>query len=536
MRPRSRIVLFWGLFVLVATATGFAVQRLYETAQREIAAQSERALLQERTRLQQRVQSYTEDVRRSIIAELASFHVDGLGHALRQWDEANEIIVGTFQWEPTKGFPEGTSFPAGSPNREELARLWHQFRVWRSAHPAALAREPMQSEAWHTLVYRTLDNVAFAVSELGYQGENLDIISHAGRRSDPWAGWAGSDSAPEAPWIFWYQAGPDEAVRGCLVDVRPMVKQLHEQITNTASARFSFVAAHEAPSTAFVLPGLPGQRLIADPGDVFLQKESSTRFTALIVALLFGLFLVGAATLAFFTRRAGREAERKITFVTQVSHELRTPLTSIRLFADMLAEPGLPEIKRVKFASTISTESGRLGALIERLLAFNALEKTGKKIVCANVEVGALIRGTVEEMNTTLLAAGVHPDVDLPTVSVFAITDPSTLKQALINLLDNATKYAAAGGSVQIKLAENATSISVSVRDLGPGIPVAIRERLFEPFVQGGQTLTNKSPGVGLGLSLARGMLRQVGANLVFLESSRGAAFEIRLPKAETKS
>jgi signal transduction histidine kinase len=124
--------------------------------------------------------------------------------------------------------------------------------------------------------------------------------------------------------------------------------------------------------------------------------------------------------------------------------------------------------------------------------------------------------------------------VDLPTASVFAVTDQSTLKQALLNLLDNAAKYAA-GGSVQIKLTENATSVLVTVHDRGPGIPSAIRDRLFEPFVQGGQTLTNKSPGVGLGLSLARGMLRQVGANLVLLESSHGAAFEIRLPKAETK-
>ena len=74
--------------------------------------------------------------------------------------------------------------------------------------------------------------------------------------------------------------------------------------------------------------------------------------------------------------------------------------------------------------------------------------------------------------------------------------------------------------------------VLVRVTDRGPGIPAPVRERLFEPFVQGGQTLTDKSPGVGLGLSLARGLLRQSGADLAALPTAAGAAFEIRLPRA----
>ena len=533
MVPRLRLRLFflWSTFALVAIATGLAVHRLYRTAQQEIIAQSERALAQERTRILTRVQTYTEEVRRSTITELAAFHVDGLGHALRQWDEANEIIVGTFQWNPTRGFSAGLEIPRGGPSRDELAQLWQEFREWRGQHASALKRDSARTGAFQTLAYRMIDNPAFPASDLGYQSENLDILTHDGHRADPWASWAASDTQPDAPWIFWYQAGPDDAVRGCFVDVHPIVRQLRGEINDTAYARLAFVGATATASATLALPGLPAYRLTADHGDVFHGKESRTRFTALITASLFGLFIVGAAALTLYTRRASRDAERKITFVTQVSHELRTPLTSIRMFADMLAEPGLPDHKRVKFAGTISAESNRLSSLIERLLAFNALEKNGKKTACTALNVMAIVRETLEEMNATLLKAGLSVETDLPSESIIALSDHSTLKQALFNLLDNAVKYG--GGAIRIKVSTTSTSVLVRVADDGPGIPPRIRERVFEPFVQGGQTITNKSPGVGLGLSIARGMLRQAGADLVLLETAAGAVFEIRLPIAK---
>lgn len=527
-RLRFRFALLWVLFSLAAIATGLAVHRLYQTAREEIAAQSERALQQERTRVLNRVQAYTEDVRRSIITELASFHVDGLGHALRQWDEANETILGTFQWDPARGFAAGFEPPSEIASREALANLWREFRSWRELHASASNREPARSGAFQTLAYRTLDNPVLPAGDFGYQAENLEILTHDGHPADPWAGWAAHETQADAPWIIWYQAGPGAAVRGCLVDVRPMVRQLRGETTDTAYARLAFVNTTEADASAVALPGLPAQRLSSDHGDIFRQKESRTRLTALITVLLFGLFFLGAAILTLYTRRASRDAERKITFVTQVSHELRTPLTSIRMFADMLAGPDLPEPKRIRFADRISAESSRLSALIERLLAFNALEKSSRKIACIPVDVARLVRETREEMNSTLLEAGLQVELDLPAESVMALSDHSVLKQALLNLLDNAVKYG--GGRVRIKITPTPTQVFLRVTDDGPGVPPQIRERVFEPFVQGGQTLTNKSPGVGLGLSIARGTLRQAGADLILLKTDSGAAFEIQLP------
>ena len=366
--------------------------------------------------------------------------------------------------------------------------------------------------------------------------------TYAGRPVDPWAGWAGSSKDPAAPWVFWYQAGPNEGVRGCFIDVAPIARQLRSEFKDTTYARIELVAAGNSAAATQVgqlvipLDGLPAYALAVGQGDVFLAKAGSARFSALIIALLFGIFLAGAALLTLHTRREARDAKRKITFVARVSHELRTPLTSIRMFADMLAGPDLPEEKRAKFAHTISRESQRLGELIERLLAFNALGKNGSRITRAPVDVTAVVHEVLEEMGAILRGAGLTPEVDLPAGPAVALSDLSIVKQALVNLLDNAVKYARDGGVVRIEIKPDRETVLIRVSDHGPGVPRAIRSRLFEPFVQGGQTLTNKDPGVGLGLSIARGMLRQVGADLVLADSESGAIFEIRLPRGEAKA
>lgn len=540
-RLRSRTLLLWFAFLGSALAAALAVFRLYQTARQEITAQSERVLQQERTQILERIRTATEEIRHTTIAELTSFHVDGLAPSLRKWDEKNELIVGTFQWDAMRGLLATSSLLPHASTPEEIARLWQEFRSQRSSLPKAASREALAVGAFQTFLYPTSDNPLFPSPELGYQSENLDILTHAGRPADPWAGWAGRNDDPAAPWIVWYQAGPDEPVRGCFIDIKAVLQKLRDQPVDPAYARYQLVEARisappgavaPAPGSTERLPELPAYLLTMEHGDLFRQKESNARLTALTAAALFGLFLVGGAALTLYTRRERRDAERKITFVGQVSHELRTPLTSIRMYADLLAQPELLEQKRLKFAQTIGRESARLGVLVERLLALNELERGEKKVAVQPVDLCAVIRETREEMNSSLHASGLVVETDLPEIPTFVLSDHSTLKQALLNLLENAEKYARDGRRLRLKVLANPTLVTVDVADDGPGIPAAIRHRLFEPFVQGGQSLTNKSPGVGLGLSIARGTLRRIGADLVLLETARGATFQLRLPRS----
>lgn len=531
---RHNLLLLWVLLAVAACATASVLHRLYATARDEIAAQAARAVAQERAQAVGRITRYTEEVRRTTVAELASFHVDGLVRALRRWDEANALVVGTFVWDPQRASP-GIAVPVGSLATTELQALIRGLREWRTARPGAELPPPAACGTFRTARYRLLGNPDFDEASLGYQAENLELLAHSGHPVDPWAGWAGNLADPSAPWTFWYQPGPDAPIRGCFVDVGPIVKRLRAELEAGGNARVVLEpwASHGA-DRGEVGAGLPGYRLVVAPGPDWRVKAGDTRLAGLAGALLLGLFLGVGVLLTVHTRRSAREAERRITFVAQVSHELRTPLTSIRMFADLLSAPDVDEAKRVRFASRIGDESRRLGALIERLLTFNALERRTRKIECAAVDVAAVVQEVAEEMRGTLAEAGLTLGLAVEPGVPPALGECSTIKQALINLLDNSAKYAPGSGAVTVRLTAGPDALRLVVADCGPGIPSEIRGRVFEPFVQGGRTLTDKSPGVGLGLSIARGLLRQAGGDLVLLDSAAGTAFEIRLPLAPT--
>ena len=383
----------------------------------------------------------------------------------------------------------------------------------------------------------TVDNPVFPAGELGYQAENIDIVTYAGRVADPRGAWAARRTDVKAPWIFWYRLGPREQVRGCLLDATSLITQARGELADRALARIDLVAEKDlgvrrASSIKSLASALPGYALQCDYGDLFVEKLGGARLALSAVALLLGLFVLGAAFLVVYSRRELRDAELKATFVTQVSHELRTPLTSIRMFADMLGAPDLALEKRAKFAGNISRESQRLSGLIERLLTFHTLERDQHAPEITRVEVVGVVRETMEEMDGTVRAAGMKTELDLPNEPVNALAEPSAIKQALLNLMENAIKYGRDGGVIRILLKHDATNVRLRVADQGPGIAPPLRARVFEPFVQGGQMLTDKAPGLGLGLSIARGGLRQVGGDLVLLSSEKGACFEIQLPSA----
>jgi signal transduction histidine kinase len=527
-----RVALLWAGFGAVALATAVAVHRLYETVRRELQEQSEIALHQQREKLLARVRADTDAARRATMKALIAFHSEGLAHTLHQWDENTPAIVGTFEWQETAGFLPGATFPPHLGSPDALAELWRQFRAWRTKHIEARAAEPTSIGEWRSAAVWTLDPALFPAAEAGYQAENLDMLRYASRTVDPWAGWAANGSDATSPWVFWYQPGPGAPVRGCFFDPQPIVARLRADFADRQLAVLELVPA-SAPAAAnrtSLADALPGFAMQAGYGELYVAKQAEARLAALAVVLLLGIFALGGAWLAVYSRREIRDAERKATFVAQVSHELRTPLTSIRMFADMLADPALPEAKRSRFAATISRESERLRALIERLLMFNALEQNSRPAAVSSVDIVAVVRETLDETEAILARAGLRLTRSLPDEPIVAATDPSALKQALLNLLDNAQKYAANGGSVRVSLARTPREARLRVDDAGPGIPPALGERVFEPFVQGGRTLTDKSPGVGLGLSIARGMLRQAGGDLVLLPTEKGAAFEIRVP------
>lgn len=248
--------------------------------------------------------------------------------------------------------------------------------------------------------------------------------------------------------------------------------------------------------------------------------------SALTVAALFGL-------LAFYTRLERRRSD----FVSAVTHELRTPLTSFTLYTDMLKNGDLPPDKVKEYHETLYNESQRLGHLVENVLAFAKLTR-GK--VRGRQDVGAcgkLLPELFDKLKTRLKQNGVELRYNLDSrLQLLSLrTDLMSVEQILINLADNAAKYAETNKpTVTLSVLQLHRTLAIRITDNGPGVPEQLRKNLFRPFSRSAKAESGRKPGVGLGLALSRDLARSIGGELVLKHSSeKGSTFELTLPLGE---
>jgi signal transduction histidine kinase len=254
---------------------------------------------------------------------------------------------------------------------------------------------------------------------------------------------------------------------------------------------------------------------------------------ALIIAFLV-LIIIGTAV--FFYRESSRdlrEAEQRVNFVSRVSHELKTPLTNIRLYTELMADKIDEENEDAREQlSIIASESQRLSRLINNILTFSKKKKSGLKLHKSEGVIDTVVENTVEQYRLSLDKCGIKEiDLDLKAGNPMSF-DRDALSQIIANLISNVEKYAAEGGYVSIKTEQKDTQASITVCDMGPGIPEDQREKVFAPYHRLNQSLTEGVSGTGIGLAIARDLARMHGGDLVLVESDKGSCFKLTLPVA----
>ncbi len=220
----------------------------------------------------------------------------------------------------------------------------------------------------------------------------------------------------------------------------------------------------------------------------------------------------------------------KSSFLANMSHEIRTPLGVIQGFADLLYEDSELNVDQKESLATIRRNARQLTNLIGEILD---LSKVEAKLL--DVErVAFSIRDLMEDVRSTLrlkaeekgLALQIVGDPNLPPT---VVSDPTRLRQILVNLIGNAIKFTAQGSvRVAFSVSESGDFVVV-VRDTGIGMTPQQRDRLFQPFVQGDQSMTRRFGGTGLGLSISRKLAEALGGKLE-LESSTpkvGSTFKL---------
>jgi signal transduction histidine kinase len=255
---------------------------------------------------------------------------------------------------------------------------------------------------------------------------------------------------------------------------------------------------------------------------------------ALVCTMVVGILGAGAALFAD-SRRSRRDARQRTTFVANVSHELKTPLTSIRMYAELLRDNRVPnEERRQRFLDTMVQEGERLTRLIDNVLDFGRLEQSRRNYHLRPFDLAETLHGIVDVERARLREAGLELAEEVPG-RVPVKTDPDVIRQIVLNLLDNATKYATGGKTVCVSLSQFDGQVHVSVRDDGPGIPANCRERVFGMFERLDNSLEARA-GSGLGLAIARGLARGLGGDLVCRSvQPHGACFTLSLPVEETR-
>ena len=267
------------------------------------------------------------------------------------------------------------------------------------------------------------------------------------------------------------------------------------------------------------------------PGD---PRSSGTILLAMMAAML--VFLWGATYLmARAIRREAAVSRLQSDFVAAVSHEFRSPLTTVRQMAEMLEMGRLPtEERRQTYDRVIASEAARLQRLVETLLNFGRMEAGAERYQLVDVDVVALVRQVVREIEPQARDSDTRIEVSGPDAGVRVLADEQALAVALRNLIENAIKYSPARSTVSVgwKVADD--RVEISVADRGPGIPRAEQQAIFRKFVRGRSAIDANVKGTGVGLSMARQIVQAHGGAIrLNSEIGRGSTFTIVLPVDE---
>lgn len=253
-----------------------------------------------------------------------------------------------------------------------------------------------------------------------------------------------------------------------------------------------------------------------------------------LALLLFGLILL-LITLALLFRNAHRQLdllEQQNNFVSAVSHELRTPLTAIRLHSEML-QLGWSgsESDRQKAYAYIQSESERLSRLIDNILQIARVSRSSVSLKLETLVPPEIERLTLEKALPLAQAQGFElrlTNSAEPQLNVQL--DRDALTQILMNLVDNSLKFSkdCTPRRIDILIQNDATHLSLEVRDFGPGMPESVRARAFDIFYRAEDELTRRTTGTGIGLALVKHLADQMHAQIEILADSPGTKVRLR--------
>ncbi|SLM31311.1 ATPase/histidine kinase/DNA gyrase B/HSP90 domain protein [Desulfamplus magnetovallimortis] len=549
------IIFFWVLLVIPTIIIATAAFNLLEHEQERINQSALAALTDGTYSIAGTIHTTVSGIQKNLTRSLVEIHHDQIEKTLTLWKETNPLIRNIFILSENKGliYPFKGDNILKSTNEEQrfIKRydslfsgqtkwVWKSDRIYQPGDNTLLdfaSPEPFESKSsgnsgwipWFS------ENRLFILGWV--KSEITEEITLPGNR----------DSKKNEPLIYGVELELMTLLSG-LITALPTWKHQNAAYTIQNGSSEILHQAGSFPvsknSTPHIIqpisPLLPYWQIAA-----YLDEksvESRTSFMVISVMLL-SVFLIsilsGAGLITWQAITHRRDALQKTSFVSSVSHELKTPLTSIRMYAELLQSGRVNSTdKKAGYLAVIVDESQRLTRLVNNILDFGRLEQGRKTYNKTDFDLGQLILNIVKTHNIRLQEAGMVSEISIPDYPLPVKTDRDALEQIILNIVDNAVKYASSGVriSFSIKLHEQnidkreSSYYTLSICDSGPGIPKIHRKKIFDKFHRVDDSLTSRKPGSGLGLSIARKMARDLGGDLLLVSPpSGGCCFNIKI-------
>lgn len=561
-----RGVFYWLLLLLPTLAVGTGglwllkreQARLDEQAR--VAAESRRAAIEARARLiAENVELLVGDVQTGLMTTLREAPAANPGGFLDNWERTNPLVRATFHLAPNERILRPTAGAGAAVEVRQWLASWVAAGVpWRGVArteaPATAMEQQLRKDVGENVAQ--VQSARSSINSLAAQGLPMKKNAETVAERDGWMPWHDGQRLHLIGWrrlAFADVLGVEvelTAFAARLGDVLPKEGDfanafalreagglvLQSKVYGEASSLRS--GAEEQPAVTVPLSAnvLPGWEVVG-----FLRENEVTRGAGggffLVGALLIGIFVVailsGGSLLLLQARRSEAEAAQKTSFVANVSHEFKTPLTTIRLYAELLEQGRVRDAAQGgDYLRTIGRETQRLARLVNNALDFSRLEQGKKKYARDRVDLVTELTRLLDTHGPRLAEAGLALQRVLPAEPLPLTTDRDAVEQIVLNLLDNACKYAADGGEVTVTLASRpGGGAEVRVADRGPGVPRDHREKIFEKFHRVDDALTAEKSGAGLGLSIARQLARGLGGELRYASrEGAGAEFILVLP------
>ncbi len=553
---RFKLIITWLLLLIPTLMLGIGALYLLKGEEARLAS-SARATASDRiSAIAGNIDLAIAEVKDGLVETLSTLPNDGFirqTDLLEDWKRSNPLVRNVFIWEQGRGLRYPDPEKPSSDEEADFVRRYLPLFANQSAW-----QEPPDDN----LVTTSADQASSILSErkelrqLAKQApiaaDSVAMAPSAAKAkavagASGWRPWFADNRLHLLGWYEWdgnkqrigvevemmallsrllgnFPADPPYGESYALIDGNGDIFHQVGPIEISADSRFLAMAT---------IASLPHWQVSAYPNaDAGVTGSSFLLISSLLVGTFVVAILLGGSLLLWQAHRNQVDAKQKTSFVSNVSHELKTPLTTIRMYAEMLGEKRIDDIdKQQSYLQTIIRESQRLTRLVNNVLDFSRLEQGRKEFSKEEIDLVALLHQQLDSQLMRIEEAGMQLIRKIDVASALIESDRDALEQIVLNLIDNAIKYAAEGKSLTVELLPQKGQWIVRIKDCGPGIPTTHRQQIFDKFHRVDASLTARQPGSGLGLSIARQLAEGLGGALSFCPNQGGGScFELTLP------